>query len=178
MAANPLYAAPLSDLETDVLGEVTRKKRYVITAPNTQWPSRCYKCNEPTELKKETKLTYVNPFVYLSILITFLLTIVLVLIFQKKFKLKVPLCEKHIRKRKIFLVTQWVSATAALFVCIGGLMLFNNGTMSFIGMWSFFVVLVFSCFTKVAYATKFVNGQLWMKGAGKKFLKSLPEYQN
>ena len=86
MVTDSPYKPPESVLVEKYHGEVYRKGKYVVHDPAADLPSRCFKCNAETSVTKKLKMTYVNHWFYLSILVTFLLTIILVLIFQKKFR--------------------------------------------------------------------------------------------
>ncbi len=173
-AASP-YDTPKSALLELEQGDANRSGRYVVVDPEIEWPSRCFKCNQETEIKKKVKLTYVNPWIYLSILFTFLLTIILILIFRKKFKVDLPMCEKHIKKYKNFQIFQWVMVAGMVAgIVIGSLT--GNEVMLLIAVFVFFVLFISSMFGRLAFAAKNKNGKIWLSGAGKAFLNSLPDY--
>lgn len=169
------YAPPKSALVDSHQSDLSRTGRYVVLDPEIEWPSRCFKCNEATEIKKEVKLTYVNPWLYLSILFTILLTIILVLIFRKKFKVELPLCERHIKRRKYFLIFQW-AMVAIMTVGIVVSVLTNETILLALSGFVFLVILISSNFGRLAFAAKLKNDKIWVSGAGKGFLNSLPDY--
>ncbi len=172
-----VYAAPKSRLiDTDETpGGVMRRKKYVVTSKDVVWPNRCFKCNAATSNRKKLRLSYVNPWVYLSILINILVTIVLVLIFQKKFIIDLPLCDAHLRKRKRFLVMQWSVLAGTGTLAIAGAAL-DNPMLLTLSMIGFMVVVLTAIFSRIAYIAKRKNDTLWIKGAGAPFLASLKEY--
>lgn len=171
------YNAPKSDLleSTDV--EILAYKKYVLYQDGSRWPARCYKCNQPTDGKKLVKLTYVNPWIYLSILITPILTIILALIFQKKFSLDMPICEAHKQKRKRFLIFQWsMIALATVFfgVAVGA----NSGLAAGLAGLFLLLVVIAGIGGRLLYAAKLKNGYYWLRGAGKEFVADLRVYKS
>jgi len=168
------YAPPKSKLVDTGNAVISRKGRYVIAHPEMEWPARCFKCNEPTEAKKTTKLTYINPWIYLSILITVILTIVLALIYRKKFVLEMPLCAKHLKRRKNALLIQWI-IVGAILLFIGGQILTGNDMFIIFSIVAVLALVISTMFSRLAFASKYKNGELWIRGGGKKFLDSLPK---
>jgi len=170
------YKPPQSNLIDEGGEPIVRKGRYVVHERGAKWPSRCIKCNISTEQKKATKLVYVNPWIYLSILISPILTIILALIFQKKFDVELPVCQEHLKKRKRFLVMQWVILLLMITGFVVGIGL-ESGVVVAIALFLVLVVVVMAIFSRLAVASKFKNERLWISGAGKQFLDSLPEYE-
>lgn len=176
MMDNP-YAAPKSSLinTNETPDGVLRKKKYVVTAKDVIWPSRCFKCNAATSNRKKMRLSYVNPWVYLSLLINILVTLVLVLIFQKKFVIELPLCDAHLRKRKQFLIFQWIFLAGTM-TLIGAGVAFDKPLMLTISMLCFLIVILTAIFSRIAFIAKLKKDTLWIRGAGRPFLESLNEY--
>ncbi|WP_185235071.1 hypothetical protein [Teredinibacter franksiae] len=176
MTTDSAYTPPEAKLVDSTPGDIKRKGRYIVMAPEDTLPSRCFKCNDDTQNKKKVKLTYLNPWIYLTILVALLLTIILALIFQKKFKIELPLCDKHIKKRKMFIAFQWVLValtTAGIFMGAAT----DNGALIGVSITLVLVIVISALFGRLAFAAKFKNGSLWISGAGKKFLNSLPQFE-
>ncbi len=172
---NP-YQPPKSSLLTDDAGglELQRHKNYVILEPESDWPSRCIKCNAATDYKKKTKLVYVNPWVYLSILINILLAAILVLVFQKRFSLELPLCAIHRVRRKRFLTIQWIGFVLFVMLLFVGFATESPAVFTIAGV-VLLGVIILSLVSRLAYIAKLKDGKLWVRGAGAPFLDSLPE---
>jgi hypothetical protein len=152
-----------------------RKGRYVILDPDLEWPSRCFKCNKETSYKKEVKLTYVNPWLYLTILINVLITVILAMIFQKIFTVNLPICEEHRLKHRNFIIFQW--SMVALFVAALAIGIVTESLVfAAVAILVFLIILFSGIFGRLAFAAKFKNGNIWVRGAGKDFLNSLPDY--
>jgi hypothetical protein len=175
MSSESPYAPPKSSLINTNSGGMRRKGRYVIFDPDIEWPSRCFKCNKATSHKKRVKLAYVNPWIYLSVLINVIITVVLAAVFQKRFSVDLPLCEEHTIKRRNFLILQWVMA-ALLAASIGVAISTESLAFSVTAIFVFIVLVISAIFGRLAFAAKLKNGNLWVTGAGKDFLNSLPEF--
>ncbi len=176
MSTESPYAPPKSSLVVDVDNyNISRKGYYVVLKPDMEWPSRCFKCNQETSLRKEVKLIYLNPWIYISIFFTIFLTIILALIFRKRFTVNLPLCELHIKKRKKFLIFQWaLVAIMSISILIG--VLSNIGVLIFLSFVTFLVILISAIFGRLAFAAKYKNGNIWITGGGKEFLNNLPDF--
>lgn len=172
-----VYAAPRSELLDPAASEAYRHKRYVISAPDAAWPGRCYKCNTTSTLRKKVKLTYVNPWIYLSLLITPLITIILALIFQKKFTVDLPICERHLKRRRNFVLVQWaiVMLMIAGFVVGTGM---QSDLLFFLSFLLILVVVILAIAGRMVFLAKYKSNRLWIRGTGKEFRDSLPVYDH
>ena len=175
MSADSAYQPPKSTLVDEHSSKMCRKGKYTIVNPEIEWPSRCFKCNAETDLRKKTKLAYLNPWFYLSILINILVTIILSMIFSKRFTIEMPLCEQHMSKRKNLVVLQW-TLVAVMLLSIAAAAATSNELFIAPAIFTLLLVVVLAIFGRLAFAAKYKNGNLWIKGAGKKFLNSLPEF--
>lgn len=174
MAETSPYEPPKSTLIDTIQGDISRKGRHVIIRPDSEWPARCFKCNTETDQTKEFTLTYVNPWIYVSILINLLITILLALIFRKRFPVKLPLCELHKKKYKNLLIFQW----SMLGVVIAGTSvgIYTDQAFYLVGAAVAVLPLVISSiFGRLATASRYRDNFIWVNGAGKEFLNSLPD---
>jgi len=174
---NP-YQTPKSVVDAKLVqdtGRIWRMKSAVVVTRETIWPKRCIKCNAPTEKSIKRVLVYVNPWVYLSVLISLLITIVLVLIFQKKFKMHLPLCDQHITYRKRIILTNWM----LFLVACGGLW----GSIDYNTMYGYllsgiavFAMIIIGFSNRLAYISRYKDPHIYVKGAKQAFLDSLGEF--
>lgn len=174
MTSTSPYEPPKSTLIDTQQGDISRNGRYVIIRPESEWPSRCFKCNEETDQNKKLTLTYINPWIYVSILINVLITIILALIFRKRFPVKLPLCELHQQKHKNLLIFQWVMLAVVISGVVAGLYT-DESMYLFAAMVGFFPLIISSLFGRLAHASRYRDDFLWIRGAGKEFLNSLPD---
>lgn len=173
------YRAPTASVETtttDNAGNIWRKSSSVVVTSETIWPKRCVKCNVPTDKSIKRTLVYVNPWIYLSVLVSILITLILVLIFQKKFKMAIPICEKHIAYRKRVIMVNWllflvvilgVWITAADISQLGLVV----STVTLLGM------VIFGLLNRLAYISKYKEPYIYVRGAKSDFLDSLDGFE-
>jgi len=172
---NP-YQPPESSLTSKSnLSQFYQRGRYVVMDPSSGWPARCFKCNNDTHETKKVVLTYVNPWIYLSILITPIITIILGLILRKRFAVELPLCDVHQLKHKRFLLFQW-GAVALLFALMVMAYTTPYGFLGLVALVGFLVIVISAIFGRLAFAAKYKNDKLWVSGADKAFRNSLPEF--
>ncbi len=171
------YDPPKSDLRDERLGTTSRKGHYVIHRPGTDWPPRCFKCNKETTECMEVTFTYVNRWILFSMLLTFLTTFILAIIFRKKFIEKLPLCNKHIERRKRFR-----QLLLCLVPIVGSTLLVGifseSNTLVIDSAAALLLLLLFANYGRLAYIAKIKDGNIWIAGAGAKFRKSLSEFIN
>lgn len=174
---NP-YQAPRSTVDVTLaqdVGNIWREKSAVVVTRETIWPRRCIKCNAPTEKSIKRLLVYANPWIYLSLLISLLITIILVLIFQKKFRMDIPLCGQHITYRKRIILTNWI----LFLVAIAGLWLFLDDIFEYGLLLSGVVILamvIIGFSNRLVYVSRYKDPHIYVRGAKREFLDSLNEF--
>ena len=157
-------AAPSAD---PVAGLAAADKCLVVRSPYS-FPDRCLKCNQPVNSDRQsTELKYYPKYNAVLLLLGFL--------FYKKIPLKLPLCRKHIGTRtnisgilSVLLVTGVIAFVIGLFTLNFILILF--GALMIAGS-----VLVDFKHRPLTVA-KMSDDQIWIKGAGQKFLSTLPVF--
>lgn len=173
------YQAPNSKVvitTADNTDKIWRQSSAVVVTRETIWPRRCIKCNTPTDKSLNRSLAYVNPWIYLSLLINVLLTLILALIFQKKFKMEIPVCDRHITIRKRVILVNWI----LFLVLICGTWLtasdtYNQGWM--ISSLALLLMLAYGLFNRFAYVSKYKEPYIYVRGAKSEFLDSLDAFQ-
>ena len=171
-----LYHAPSSNLiNADEHSTLQAYKRYVITDQYAHWPGRCFKCNSPTEYKKEVKLYYLNPWWYLTILIAALITIIVYYVARKKIVIDLPMCDVHRKKRKNFIIFQSV-LLVTFFASLVGSFVTAQDDLALFALLTFLVLVISAMAGRLIVVAKFKNGKAWVSGAGKPFLNSLPVF--
>jgi len=169
------YRAPASSVDVttaDNAGKIWRKSSSVVVMRDTIWPKRCIKCNTPTEKSLRRVLVYINPWIYLSLLVNILLMLILGLIFQKKFKMEIPVCDKHIANRKRVILVNWM----LFLVMLGGIWLITTSNPQFgviIIIISLITMLIYGMSNRLAYVAKFKDPYIYVRGAKSEFLESL-----
>lgn len=171
-----VYATPKSALVENVSSTgVFGHRKYVIYQDQTAWPDRCYRCNSEHVSHKKTKITHINPWLYLSLLISPLALAIVMVIFRKRFTLQLPVCDFHLKRRKRFVMGQWILLIVimALFaVAVPA----KNGVLLVLALITSLVLMVTALFGRMVFIARYRDGNLWVKGAGKAFIASLPSY--
>ena len=183
---NP-YAPPESEVEVILeSGAIWRKEKLLVMRKNAELPGRCIYCNQSARLSKQKRINYLNIWLKIALILLFLIfnvlalipILIIVLYFRKSGKIRIPLCQKH-RKRRILLTS---TSLAMLFISVG---------LSFVaaktnGYYEPYFVISLGFFL-VAFALAIIRGQLLrakkidaekmiLKGAKAPFLDSLAKY--
>lgn len=171
------YSAPKSTLlgGSDSSKEIYRLKRYVIQDEEQAWPERCYRCNDKTDNTKELNVYHANPWIYLTILLSPLLTVIVYYIARKKFIVNLPICEKHSKHRKRFDISMRVTFIVLIVALVVGLILDKMEIVGVAVILLLLLVLV-SIGGKIIAIVKRKDSKLWVSGTGKEFRNSLLEY--
>jgi len=173
------YRAPASSVDVttaDNAGKIWRVTSSVVVTRETIWPRRCIKCNAPTDKSIRRVLVYINPWIYLSILVNVLLMLILGLIFQKKFRMEIPVCEKHIANRKRVILINWI----LFMVMLAGIWLTTTWSTEYgflVITTSLLAMLIYGMSNRLAYVAKFKEPYIYVRGAKSEFLESLESFE-
>jgi hypothetical protein len=155
--------------------EAWRDGKLVLTHNGCILPNRCVRCNAPSEKKMKRKLQWHPPLIYLTLLISPLIYIIVGLCVRKRATVHAGVCLKH---RVRLIVDQGLSlflSLAGLIICFFGFAK-NTVGVGVSGLMLFVLALVYAA-GRVNLLTPHKidkDGQVWLKGAGKPFLDSLP----
>jgi hypothetical protein len=154
-----------------------RDGKKVVAHSKTSLPARCYKCNEAVETLPMTRKLYWHPvFYYLLIFFNILVYAVIAMIVRKRATLDIYLCEQHRQRRNYFIIGGWSGAILGIIlVCVAIAM--NTGWLIGLGL----ILVVAAMIVGVAGAqlarpAKIKGETIWLTGAGKEFLASLPDW--
>ena len=124
-----------------------RKGRYVVIGFWTKLPQRCFVCNKEASYGEDIEYDQLN-------------------------NIEVFFCQEHIKKRKRqfkFIVAY--AAVSILFLIMAGFLNSpDSGKVAFVA-----TLLIPILCLPYSLTAKFKQRRIWIKGAGKEFLKSLPE---
>jgi hypothetical protein len=118
-----------------------------------------------------------NPWIYLTLLVGWIITLVIYFVVRKKVVLNVPLSAGA---RQALNRRAWI-ASAVAFLGLG-LLIFggvkDSGLLALLGIvLALGSVIYASVACRLVLVTRINNGEVWIKGAGPEFLASLPPYQ-
>ena len=183
--SNP-YAPPESELNTAAIGGVWRRQKLVVMQRGAEFPDRCIHCNEVAEPGKEVRIHYLNIWLRLALIVFFLAFNVFALIpiliisriFRKTAKLKIPLCQKHRRKRFWITVATVVLLIASIALSVISAKGYGYDDATFqISVVIFIVAFILAVVRGQLLRAKKIDQQLMIfRGAKPPFLDSLPEY--
>ena len=140
----------------------------LLVVRSYSFPDRCLKCNQPTGVKHQTtELKYYPKYNFVSLLLGVL--------FYKKIKLKIPLCKKHIGTRTNISMILSILLVAGVIALLIGLYNLDLILILFGG-----ILVGISVFTDIKITpltvVKMSKEEMWIKGAGKKFLATGDQY--
>ena len=175
---NP-YSAPKAKLEaySDQGGALWREGKILVCRRDTAFPERCVKCNEPAqEPLSRFNLRWHHGAWYLLILLNLLLYVIVAMFVRKSAVLEVGLCAAHRRRRLLARVIGWGGLAAIVLCFVGGGMfsldwLFAAGGIAILP-WAIASVLL----APQIRAARIDEETLRVKGCGRDFLATLPEY--
>lgn len=86
-----------------------REGKDVVALPDSAFPQRCVKCNAPlrAEQMRRRDFAWHHPALYLVLLLNLLLYVLIAVLVRKRSRHVVGLCERHLRRRRIFIAIGW-----------------------------------------------------------------------
>jgi DNA-directed RNA polymerase subunit RPC12/RpoP len=154
-----------------------RKKKQIVTVSETVFPDRCVKCNAPANGFRLKRILYwQHPAYLLLLLCNLLILLIVVLIVRKKAIVHIGLCEKHRAQRKVGLAVGWTGALGGIVLIIGGVA-FKSGWTVLAGVAAFLFGCIYGGIrASTVAATKITKENVWIRGARREFLDTLPEW--
>lgn len=183
---NP-YAPPKSHLE-DIAkpGGIWRKEKLLVMQKNAELPGRCIYCNEKAVLSSKKRILYLNIWLQIALVLLFVAfnvlalipILIIILIFRKSAKIKIPVCQKH-RKRRLW-ITLGTVTVLLISISFGFLSVKNTGYQEaflIVGLGVFVVAFILAIIRGQLLKAKKIDSEVIIfKGARSPFLDSLPEY--
>ena len=103
---------------------IWRSGRQLVTSLNATLPARCIKCNAPAEGKPiKRKLSYLNPAVYLALLVPVfgvIVYLITALITRKTGVAMVSICRRHRFARRLVIIVSWLLVLIGLAAVVMG----------------------------------------------------------
>lgn len=154
-------------------------KYVVVPVANPKLPARCVKTNAPvtsTESKHKTLYWY-PPLLALTILLNLLIFFILYLIFRKKIAIDIPISAAG---RKIVRNHAFIAWGAVLLGLVCLVIAIAEPTLVALFLLTAPLIiggLVYGAFkATLLRAAKLRNGEVWLAGASREFVESLPRY--
>jgi hypothetical protein len=159
---------------------VWRDGKKVVARDGARFPARCVKCNGPAaEPPLKRKLYWHNPLIYLLVFLHFLIYIIVAVIVRKRASVELYLCPEHLKRRKYFILATWLAVVIGLGVGIWGIAIHSLP----LGAAGFLLLIIGAPVIGIlgaqpARTVRIKNKTVWMAGAGKDFVASLPEWND
>jgi hypothetical protein len=159
-------------------GTAWRDGKKVVVHDKACLPQRCVKCNaETSEPAFKRKLYWHHPAYFLLIFINVLLYLIVAIIIRKRGSAEIYMCAHHRARRRWFLAGLWLGMILALVLIIVGWANANTWII-LLGVLTIIAAAVSGMASSVVRTARIANGNIWLTGAGKNFLASLPPWTN
>ena len=153
---------------------------------DAELPLRCIYCNEAADPGKLHRLSYLNIWLQLAMLVAFVLLrllalipiLILILVFRKTVKIKIPLCNQH-RKRRFWLGI--IAVGLLLLAILVAFLVIRSGDYAGPALIVSFALLAAAMLFAVLRGqllriNKMTPDLIKLRGAKAKYLDSLPEH--
>jgi hypothetical protein len=147
--ANP-YAPPQSDVLVPTDDQIKYNGKLLLVTHPAVLPKFCIKCGKPCDSKQKTKkLSWVNPWWYLSFLLLGIFFIIIYLLTAKRLTVSYSLCSEHQAKERKKNIIMWSGfSLSALLIVLGSIFTDQNQTIG--GLLLAAGLIIFSLFLLAA----------------------------
>jgi len=158
-------------------GGTWRDGTVLILTPEASLPSRCVRCNEPSEEPtKSRRIYWHSPWLYLLILANILIYAVVAVIVRKKAVVAPGLCSAHKKRRRTGIAVAWTLLIAGLALMLMGIES-GKAVVAVVGLLLILVALLVSTnVTRIVRAKRIDTQYIQLKGCGAAFLDSMPPF--
>jgi hypothetical protein len=161
---------------------IFRHGRKVVASLTAPMPPVCIKTGQPTDKYLARELRWHHPLIYLGLLLGILPYLIGALLTQKKHRIRVYMTPQLMKRRRIGITLACVGAFGGIAAVIAGAVNANDnetlaGILFLIGVLGFLVGLILALiYSNPISAARIDDEHIWIKGAGKPFLATLPEW--
>ena len=173
----PLFVQRLKEGAAPAGGDVWRDGRKFVLIQGTELPDRCVKCNSPANGDRlKRRLFWHHPAVYLLIFLNLLIYAIVALCIRKRATIQIGVCERHRRQRVWTIAGSWIAALIGIVLFIAGLNA-DSGAACAAGVFLVLGGAIYGAFRgPLVAAAKIDNDTVWVRGGGRSFLESLPDW--
>jgi len=156
---------------------VWRSNKDIIAAKGASFPNRCVKCNAPVEgFRLKRNLYWYPPWVILLILLSLLIGAIVAMLVRKNAKIEIGLCEAHRSKRVRNMILGTILTVLGISLIIVAVAFEKGGPLVLFSIIALIAGIVFCVQATPITAKKIDDNYVWIKGAGRPFLDSLPQW--
>jgi hypothetical protein len=155
---------------------VWRKGKEIVFAREARLPDRCLVCNGTTYGQRLTKTLYWHsPAWYLLIFLNILIYAIAALIVRKKAIVTMPVCARHLSRRRTAIALGWILGLASLAVTISAFVVEKPeiGCTTFVAL--LVILVVCSRLAMILSPTRIDDRFVRARGAHADYLATLPE---
>ena len=156
-------------------GNLWRHKKIVVLRRNAIFPDRCIKCNAPATRRLKRKLFWHHPAIYFLVLCNLVIYAIVSVIVRKRADIEIGLCNAHVSSRNRMIGIAWGLFAASLIELFFATK-YSLGWLGGLTVLTFLASLVCSVFPRMVSAEKIEAEYIRVRGAGRAFLDSLPEW--
>jgi len=157
---------------------IARRKKALVMGKKASLPDRCVKCNAPANGQRlKRNLYWHTPAIYLLIFVSILIYAITAICIRKKAAIQVGLCDTHRSRRKINIVVSWAAFLISIVMIVAGVASTNLAELSILGVLLMLGSIIYASLTvSIVRAQKIDKEYVWVSGAGKDYLDSLPDW--
>jgi hypothetical protein len=149
----------------------------MVMIPGTEIPHRCVKCNEPADEPTKTRTVYwYSPWLLLLILLSIIIFAIVAMIVRKHAVVSPGLCADHKKRRRNVIAGAWIGVLAGILLIYAGIST-SSAAQSATGMLALLISIVMGIVMgRIVHAARIDNEYVRLKGCGKPFLETLPDF--
>ena len=149
----------------------------MVMLRGTEIPHRCVKCNEPADEPTKTRTVYwYSPWLLLLILLSIIIFAIVAMIVRKHAVVSPGLCADHKKRRRNVIAGAWIGVVAGFLLIYAGVST-SSGAQSAIGVLALLISIVVGiAMGRIVHAARIDTEYVRLKGCGKPFLETLPDF--
>jgi hypothetical protein len=156
---------------------VWREGKTVVSMHDASLPQRCVKCNAPAHQPTKVRAVYwVNPLLYLVLLVSPLILIIVYYVVRKKADVDPGLCEAHKKRRVYGIAGAWLSFLGGLALIGGGIASDSPGAALFGVLLLVVAIVLGMTFGRLIYVKKITKDEVRLGGFTAAYLDELPDH--
>ena len=180
---NP-YAPPASSLvpsAKETTDGVWRSGNLLVMDRDASLPDRCVSCNEPSVQRLVRRLQWHSSWVYILAIFNLLIYALVALSVVERAKIEVPLCERHVRRRRTGIAIAWGIALLGMAVpfAVLGIGPQDDSALPVLSVFTLILSLPIAlvlgnAMGRPVIPRKIDHRYIWLRKCSKRLLETLP----
>jgi hypothetical protein len=148
----------------------------VVLPRGGELPYACVKCGEPPTTFLRRNLTWYPPIAYLGLVVGILPFGIIAVLLQKRATVMMPMCSRHLHRRKRSMLIAWVAGIAGVIIAVAGPLSINGAAYILAGVLVALASLSLGISVASPLRPKKIDPECsYLNGAGLGFLNQLPD---